>query len=261
MELKNVTYKKRIFKHGKFINKVFLNNVNYVLKPGTVTAIMGPSGSGKTTLLDILAFRRKSGSIKGTVLVNGRKPQSDWHRISGYVYQEDLLMETMTVKECIMFSANTRLPDTITKKEKEERVNKVMEDLHIAHIADRSIGSALRRGISGGEKRRVSIAMELVVSPNVMFLDEPTSGLDSHSALVVMNCLCELAKQGRTIAFSIHQPRPNIFDRFDEIILINQGNVVYAGNELGALHHFKQLGHEPGNLNPADFLSKCFNHC
>jgi ABC-type multidrug transport system ATPase subunit len=145
-----------------------------------------------------------------------------------------------------------------------------MADLGISHIADRNIGDALKRGISGGEKRRVGIAVELVVDPRkfinnsiliglvVLFLDEPTTGLDAHSALIVMNCINDLAKQGRTVIFSIHQPRPNIFDRFDELILLNEGNIVYQGDKEGAVAHFKNQGFEQGGLNTADYLSKIF---
>jgi ATP-binding cassette subfamily G (WHITE) protein 2 len=129
---------------------------------------MGPSGAGKTTLLDIIANRNKVGKVRGQILINGRPIGSDYNRLSGYVFQDDILMSTLTVRECISFSANLRLPDTFSKKEKELRVQQTMEELGIAHIADRKIGDSMDRGISGGEKRRVSIAMELVISPRML---------------------------------------------------------------------------------------------
>lgn len=175
--------------------------------------------------------------------------------MTGYVFQDDILMPTLTVRECLMFSANLRLPSCVSTSEKEARVQKAMEDLGISHISERLIGNESTRGISGGEKRRVSIGMELVISPHVLFLDEPTSGLDSYNAFQTIKCLVNLAKKGRTIIFSIHQPRSNIFQQFDEIILINGGDIVYSGPASNAVTHFTNLGHNfPSNTNPADFL-------
>jgi ABC-type multidrug transport system ATPase subunit len=135
-------------------------------------------------------------------------------------------------------------------KEKIEIVEKVMEDLRITNIADRKVGDSYTRGISGGEKRRVSIGTELVVSPHVLFLDEPTSGLDAYNAYTVIKTLCDLAKKGRTIGilnflkkvFSIHQPRSNIFSQFDEIILLNHGEIIYGGSSEKAEEYFIQKG-------------------
>lgn len=164
-------------------------------------------------------------------------------------------MGTMTVKECLMFSADLRLPDCVSKREKEKIVRAVMKDLGISHIADRRVGDALTRGISGGEKRRVSIGMELVTSPHILYLDEPTSGLDSHSAVQVVQCLRELSRQGRTIVFSIHQPRSNIFAQFDEILLLSDGHIAYAGAAQESMEYFEKLGFPcPKNFNPADHI-------
>jgi ABC-type multidrug transport system ATPase subunit len=216
---------------------------------------MGPSGAGKTTLLDILANRNKSGTVAGSILVNGKPIDKSFKRIAGYVFQEDVLLSTMTVRECLMFSANLRLPDCVSHADKVKRVEEVMQELGITHIAERKIGDEMTRGISGGEKRRVSIGMELVISPQLLFLDEPTSGLDASSAYSVVAGLVNLAKKGRTIVFSIHQPRSNIFQKFDEIVLLSGGYIAYAGPAHDAVNYFSKLGYQcPNNYNPADYL-------
>jgi len=255
IEFKNLTYQLHVKDKDRHGWKTFLHGISYYIKPGSVVALMGPSGAGKTTLLDILANREKSGRVAGTILVNGRPIDKSYTRIAGYVFQEDVLMSTLTVKECLMFSANLRLPDCVPAAEKEQIVTQIMSELGITHIADRKIGDEMSRGISGGEKRRVSIGMELVIQPQLLFLDEPTSGLDAAAAYQVVNLLVNLAKKGRTILFSIHQPRSNIFQKFDEIILLSGGNIAYAGAANHALEHFARVGYQcPMNYNPADYL-------
>jgi len=260
IQVSHLNYEMKVMENGnKRIRRKFLTDINHVIQPGSVTAIMGPSGAGKTTLLDILANRVKTGTVTGEILVNDRRMSNDsYQRICGYVFQDDNLMSTMTVHECIMFSANLRLPDAIGQEEKKRRVDQVMNELGISHLRDRKIGDHMNRGISGGEKRRVSIGMELVTSPHILYLDEPTSGLDSASAYSVMACIVDLAKkQGRTIVFSIHQPRSNIFAQFDELILMRAGRIAYAGPADQAIQYFSnKLGFTscPSNFNPADYL-------
>lgn len=255
IEVRNLNYTMNVMDKGKRIRRNFLTNINHTIQPGSVTAIMGASGAGKTTLLDILANRAKSGRVTGQIYVNGKLIDESYPRISGYVFQDDNIMSTSTVYECILFSANLRLPDAMGQSEKRKRVDQVMADLGISHLRDRNIGDHMNRGISGGEKRRVSIGMELVTSPHVLYLDEPTSGLDSASAFSVMKCVVDLAKQGRTVVFSIHQPRSNIFTQFDELILMKSGKIAYAGRADKAIDYFSKLGHKcPPNFNPADYL-------
>lgn len=255
IEVRNLDYTMKVMDKGKRIRKKFLIDINHTIQPGTVTAIMGPSGAGKTTLLDILANRVKNGNVSGEIYVNGKLIDSSYQRICGYVFQDDNLMSTMTVRECLTFSANLRLPDAVGSEEKNRRVDQVLADLGIAHLADRKIGDHMHRGISGGEKRRVSIGMELVTSPHILYLDEPTSGLDSASAFSVMKTIVDLAKKGRTVVFSIHQPRSNIFAQFDEIILMRSGRIAYAGRADKAVDYFSKLGYAcPPNFNPADYL-------
>eukprot|EP00818_Percolomonas_sp_WS_P000434 CAMPEP_0117450946 /NCGR_PEP_ID=MMETSP0759-20121206/8744_1 /TAXON_ID=63605 /ORGANISM="Percolomonas cosmopolitus, Strain WS" /LENGTH=1065 /DNA_ID=CAMNT_0005243511 /DNA_START=317 /DNA_END=3514 /DNA_ORIENTATION=- len=233
-----------------------LHNVSHTIYPGQVVALMGPSGAGKTTLLDILAGRNKKGIIKGHVKLNDRKYDSSFKRIAGYVSQEDNLMGTQTVKESLRFSADLKLPSCVSSEEKDHIVEDVMAKLKISHIAHRKIGGALKRGISGGERRRVAVGMELVGQPHILFLDEPTSGLDAHSAYTVIHELVLLAKnEGRTIVFSIHQPRTNIFNEFDELMLLSKGRLVYVGAAEQAESHFNSMGYNfPQKTNIADSL-------
>ncbi|KAI9335039.1 hypothetical protein DFJ73DRAFT_852417 [Zopfochytrium polystomum] len=235
-----------------------LESVHGYVKPGQVMAIMGGSGAGKTTFLDILARKSKTGKIRGEILVNGRTMSADEYKsIIGYVDQEDTLMGTLTVYETVMYSALLRLPRSMSYEAKKRRVQETMQELGIVHIANRRIGVAGSRGISGGEKRRVSIACELVTSPSILFLDEPTSGLDSYNAFNVIECLVSLARQyKRTVIFTIHQPRSNIYALFDQLVLLAKGKMIYSGPaQDAAIDHFSSMGYNcPLGFNLADYL-------
>ncbi|RKP01830.1 hypothetical protein CXG81DRAFT_11477 [Caulochytrium protostelioides] len=235
-----------------------LKGVSGMVRPGEVMAIIGASGAAKTTLLDILACRNKSGRVHGDIRINGRRVSAEEHaRQIGYVDQEPTLMETLTVYETIRLSAQLRLPRTMSEAAKKQRVHEVMLELGILHIGHREIGSSERRGISGGEKRRVAIACELVTSPALLFLDEPTSGLDAWNSLNVVSCLVALAHNyRRTIILTIHQPRSNIYALFDQLVLLAQGQLVYSGPAQDAcLRHFAALGAPcPLGFNLADFV-------
>ena len=155
-----------------------LEGISGSVKPGQILAIMGASGAGKSTFLDILARKNKMGHVGGRTLVNGREvPDSDFKRVMGFVDQEDTLMSTLTVYETVLYSALLRLPREMSLEAKKFRTLETMHELGILGIKDSRIGSSGRRSISGGEKRRVSIACELVTSPSILFLDEPTSGM------------------------------------------------------------------------------------
>ncbi|RKP27887.1 LOW QUALITY PROTEIN: hypothetical protein SYNPS1DRAFT_32331 [Syncephalis pseudoplumigaleata] len=234
-----------------------LNNVLGTVQPGELMAIMGASGAGKTSLLDILARRNKSGEVQGELFVNGKTIDNEtYRRVIGYVDQEDTLMPTLTVYETILYSALLRLPAAMSTDAKHARVMDAIHELGIHHIRNRRIGESGARGISGGEKRRVSIACELVTSPAILFLDEPTSGLDAYNAHNVVECLRTLARDyRRTIVFTIHQPRSDIYAMFDRLVLLADGWLVYSGNAHGARNHFAQAGHPcPLGYNVADFL-------
>lgn len=237
--------------------KTVLSDVCGTAQPGQLLAIIGASGAGKSTLLDILAKKSKRGSVQGTVTVNGRQVSSQrYRRIAGFVDQEDNLMGTLTVYETVLYSALLRLPRDMALESKKLRVLETLHELGILGIKDSRIGESGKRSISGGEKRRVSIACELVTSPAILLLDEPTSGLDAFNAKNVVECLSVLAKTyNRTIVFTIHQPRSNIVSLFDQLLLLASGQVVYAGQYDRCQAYFDGIGHPcPPGYNIADFL-------
>lgn len=239
--------------------KKILDGIQGVAHPGQIMAIMGASGAGKTTFLDILARKNKRGIVEGNFYVNGEKvSNSDYKNVIGFVDQEDTMLPTLTVHETIMNSAMLRLPRDMGKNAKELRVYEVEKQLGISHIKDSLIGSeeGHGRGISGGEKRRVGIACELVTSPSILFLDEPTSGLDAYNAFNVIECLVTLAKTyNRTVIFTIHQPRSNIVALFDQLVLLAKGKTVYSGDFSICQQYFESLGYVcPPGFNIADYL-------
>ncbi|RLV89005.1 putative ATP-dependent permease [Spathaspora sp. JA1] len=234
-----------------------LNEIFGVVKPRECLAIMGGSGAGKTTLLDILAGKNKGGKIYGDIYINGKViDPSHYKAIVGFVDQEDHLIPTLTVYETVLNSALLRLPRDMSITQKQARVVEVLNELRILGIKDRVIGSDFKRGISGGEKRRVSIACELVTSPSILFLDEPTSGLDSYNARNVIDCLVKLSRDyDRTIVFTIHQPRSNIVSLFDKLLLLSEGDLIYSGDMIKANDFFTRNGYScPLGYNLADYL-------
>ncbi|QRW17704.1 ABC transporter [Rhizoctonia solani] len=228
-------------------------------QPGQVLAIMGASGAGKSTLLDLLARKQKRGAVGGQILVNGNIVTDDVFRgLVGFVDQEDTLMGTLTVYETVLYSALLRLPREMSLAAKKYRTLETIHELGLDAIKDMRVGESGRRSISGGEKRRVSIACELVTSPSILFLDEPTSGLDAYNAFNVVESLVSLARDyKRTVIFTIHQPRSNIVSMFDQLILLAQGRVVYSGEYAKCQSYFEQIGHScPPGFNIADYLSE-----
>ncbi|KAF7877304.1 hypothetical protein EAF04_000987 [Stromatinia cepivora] len=239
--------------------KQILSGVQGVAHPGEIMAIMGASGAGKTTFLDILARKNKRGVVQGNFYVNGEKvTDNEYRSVIGFVDQEDAMLPTLTVHETIMTSALLRLPRDMGRSAKEQRVFEVERQLGISHIKDSLIGSedGKGRGISGGEKRRVGIACELVTSPSILFLDEPTSGLDAYNAFNVIECLVNLAKTyKRTVIFTIHQPRSNIVALFDRLLLLAKGRTVYSGEFNLCQEYFDHIGYScPPGFNIADYL-------
>ena len=246
----NVSYR---IKH-----KQILQDVQGAVHPGELMAIMGASGAGKTSFLDILARKNKRGNVTGDFYVNGEKILDDEFRsVIGFVDQEDTLLPTLTVHETILDSAMLRLPAEMSYASKVQRVEDVERQLGIHHIRHQIIGSEEgQRGISGGEKRRVGIACELVTSPSILFLDEPTSGLDAYNAFNVVECLVNLVKTyNRTVVFTIHQPRSNIVALFDQLVLLARGKVVYSGPFAQCQTYFDEIGFScPPGFNIADYL-------
>ncbi|CAM0136040.1 FAD-dependent urate hydroxylase, variant 2 [Umbelopsis sp. WA50703] len=234
-----------------------LNGVTGIVHPGQVMAIMGASGAGKTSLLDILAKRTKSGAVGGEIYVNGHAiPNSQYKKVIGYVDQEDTMIPTLTVYETVLYSALLRLPRTMSTAAKRFRVMETLQELGIDSIKDSKIGSAGSRSISGGERRRVAIACELVTSPSILFLDEPTSGLDAYNAYNVVESLVTLARDyNRTVVFTIHQPRSNIVALFDHLLLLAKGHVIFSGQQMRVQSYFKSIGYDcPPGFNIADYL-------
>lgn len=239
--------------------KQILSGVQGIALPGQLMAIMGASGAGKSTFLDILARKNKRGQVEGNFFVNGeRVDDNEYRSVIGFVDQEDTMLPTLTVHETIMTSALLRLPRDMNISIKEQRVYEVEKQLGIWAIKDQLIGSeeGSGRGISGGEKRRVGIACELVTSPSILFLDEPTSGLDAFNAFNVVECLVTLAKNyNRTVIFTIHQPRSNIVALFDHLVLLAKGRAVYSGAYSSCQSYFDNIGYScPPGFNIADYL-------
>lgn len=239
--------------------KQILSGVMGAVHPGELMAIMGASGAGKTTFLDILARKNKKGSSTGEFYVNGEKIiDEEFRSVIGFVDQDDTMLPTLTVHETIVDSALLRLPKDMTRAAKLQRVEDVERQLGIYQIRDQIIGSeeGSGRGISGGEKRRVGIACELVTSPSILFLDEPTSGLDAFNAYNVVECLVNLVKTyNRTVIFTIHQPRSNIVALFDQLVLLAKGRTVYSGRFSQCQAYFDSIGYTcPPGFNIADYL-------
>ncbi|GMF60541.1 unnamed protein product [Phytophthora fragariaefolia] len=227
--------------------KRILHKISGSVSRGQVLGLLGPSGSGKTTLLNALAAVENGRSqFAGEILLDGKQLCKEYRRIAAYVQQDDSLYSTLTVRECILYSAQLRLPSTLSDRVKNAMVDRVITELNLAHVANSRIGSvggsSGQRGVSGGERRRVSIGMELVTSPQILILDEPTSGLDSSSAHAVVQLVKELASHGRIVVLSIHQPSARSFLSLDKIILLGKGKLLFSGAPAESKSYFQDLG-------------------
>eukprot|EP00301_Raphidiophrys_heterophryoidea_P000122 c10063_g1_i1.p1 GENE.c10063_g1_i1~~c10063_g1_i1.p1 ORF type:complete len:733 (+),score=201.68 c10063_g1_i1:101-2200(+) len=236
-----------------------LSDVSGDVTASTMLAIMGPTGSGKTSLVNVLAQRMtqtRGAVLSGTILVNDRVVnRRSFARISCYVLQDDALFACLTVKETLMTAAHLQLPSTLSLERKEEYVNSVISELGLNKAQNTIVGNEKQRGVSGGERKRVNIGVELIKNPFVIFLDEPTSGLDSFQAQSVMSAMRALASDGRTVIASIHQPRSSIYQMFDRLLLLSEGGVVFSGAASEAVHYFSR--HDmvcPAFFNPADYF-------
>lgn len=214
-------------------SRTILKGISALFNPGELVAIMGPSGSGKTTLLDILTGRRQAGSIEGRVFVNGFNVQSirSWFVANtGYVLQQSQpYYEELTVRENLTLSAFMRLPSSMTLHHKLERVEEVIRETFLVDLADTKVGRVGGPGLSGGQKRRLSVAVQLLKRPSLLFLDEPTSGLDASSSFELLTYLNHVSASDRTVIVTIHQPRLEIFHLFNKIILLCRGQIAYHG--------------------------------
>lgn len=232
-----------------------LKNISCDAKPGEILAIVGPSGAGKSTLIEILAGRVKC--PLQCIMVNGKSVDpSQFRRISGYVAQEDALLPLLTVKETLMFSARFRLPHTVSKQEKEAKVESLIAELGLVHASNTRIGDESIRGVSGGERRRVSIGVDLIHDPAVLLLDEPTSGLDSAAALNVVEMLHAMAKNlhNRTIILTIHQPSYRILSLVSSLLLLSKGTVIHHGSLKSLQDSLTSKGKKiPAQLNALEY--------
>ncbi|KAK4407425.1 ABC transporter G family member 15 [Sesamum angolense] len=245
---------------GQGPTKKLLHGLSGYAEPGRIMAIMGPSGSGKSTLLDSLAGRlARNVVMTGNILLNGKKRRLDYGVVA-YVTQEDVLLGTLTVRETITYSAHLRLPSSMTNQEIRGIIDGTIMELGLQDCADRQIGNWQLRGLSGGEKKRLSIALEILTRPRLLFLDEPTSGLDSAAAFFVIQSIKNLARDGRTVISSIHQPSSEVFALFDDLYLLSSGETVYFGEAKMAVKFFAEAGFPcPSRRNPSDHFLRCIN--
>ncbi|CAI9768357.1 unnamed protein product [Fraxinus pennsylvanica] len=235
--------------------KVLLNDISGEARDGEIMAVMGASGSGKSTLIDALANRMAKESLQGTVTLNGEQLESSLLKvISAYVMQDDLLFPMLTVEETLMFAAEFRLPRTLSKSKKKMRVQALIDQLGLRNAAKTVIGDEGHRGVSGGERRRVSIGTDIIHDPILLFLDEPTSGLDSTSAYMVVKVLQRIAQSGSIVVMSIHQPSYRILGLLDRMIFLSRGHTVYSGSPSNLPLFFSDFGHPiPDNENRTEF--------
>ena len=206
----------------KEIKKTILNNISGYFCHGRLTGIMGPSGAGKTSLLEILSGQSKSGEVSGNLYLNGNISNiSTMKRISGFVFQDDIILRTMTVKEALYMSALLRLPETISDEEKKNKVNEMINLLHLEKCQDTIVGDSLTKGISGGERKRLSVGMEMISN----------------------------------VISSIHQPSSDILRLFDDMIILNHGKIIYLGETKNLVSYFSSIGYQcPEYTNPSDYI-------
>ncbi|KAG6394501.1 hypothetical protein SASPL_145088 [Salvia splendens] len=246
-------------KAGK--RRPILRGLTGYVQPAEVLAIMGPSGCGKSTLLDALAERLHFNTRqKGDILVNGRKQRLPFGT-SAYVAQDDALVTTLTVREAVYYSALLQLPDSMPESEKRERAEATIKEMGLSDAIDTRIGGWNVKGLSGGQKRRVSICIELLRRPRLLFLDEPTSGLDSAASYHVMKRIVGLAQHERiSVVASIHQPSSEVFELFHNLCLLSCGQTVYFGSTSSANQFFETNGFIcPPKRNPSDHYLRTIN--
>ncbi|PPS05408.1 hypothetical protein GOBAR_AA15254 [Gossypium barbadense] len=239
-------------------NKNLLRSVTGKLMPGRVSAVMGPSGAGKTTFLSALTGKTAAGcSVTGLILVNGKnEPIQAYRKIIGYVPQDDIVHGNLTVEENLRFSARCRLSADLAKPDKVLVIERVIESLGLQAVRDSLVGTVEKRGISGGQRKRVNVGLEMVMEPSLLILDEPTTGLDSSSSQLLLRALRREALEGVNICMVLHQPSYTLFKMFDDLILLAKGGLVaYLGPVKKVEEYFSSIGiNVPDRVNPPDHL-------
>ncbi|CAI9273407.1 unnamed protein product [Lactuca saligna] len=237
--------------------KHLLRCVTGKIMPGRITAVMGPSGAGKTTFLNAIAGKAHGCSITGSISVNG-KPDSihSYKKIIGFVPQDDIVHGNLTVEENLWFSAKCRLPAKMLKQDRVLVVERVIESLGLQAVRSSLVGTVEKRGISGGQRKRVNVGLEMVMEPSVLILDEPTSGLDSSSSQLLLRALRRETIEGVNVSMVVHQPSYSLFQTFDDLILLAKGGLtVYHGPVRKVEEYFSGMGIKvPDRVNPPDYF-------
>ncbi|GMI73697.1 ATP-binding cassette G33, pleiotropic drug resistance 5, PLEIOTROPIC DRUG RESISTANCE 5 [Hibiscus trionum] len=244
-----------------------LQDISGAFRPGVLTALMGASGAGKTTLMDVLSGRKTGGYIEGDIRVGGYpKVQKTYTRVSGYCEQTDIHSPRLTIKESVIYSAWLRLSAEVPMHKRLKFVEEVLQMIELDEIKDSLIGIRGFSGISAEQHKRLTIAVELVANPSIIFMDEPTSGLDARAAAIVMRAVKNIVSTKRTVVCTIHQPSIDIFEAFDEIILMKGGQIVYFGelgqNSCKLIEYFEGIPGVPKikeNDNPATWMLEVTN--
>lgn len=239
--------------------KVILRNMSGLVKSGDFLCVMGPSGAGKSSLLSILTGRicksTRNFELEGSITMN--KQEYDGYKFgkfAAYVRQDDILLGTLTVRETFSFQIQVRYPKA-SEEEKTYRVNTMLKKLSLEECSEVMVGDSFSKAISGGQKKRVAIGVELLSDPTCLILDEPTSGLDSTISLKLINTLKSLAKEGKIIITTIHQPSSLIFQQMDQLLLLKNGETVYQGQASSIVPYMKHIGVNINlRMNPADFF-------
>ncbi|EFX84423.1 ABC protein, subfamily ABCG [Daphnia pulex] len=236
--------------------KRVLNNVRGALQPGSLVALMGASGAGKSTLLNALACRCPPGVVvDGEIRINGRLIDRSFCDMSGYVYQDDIFVGSLTAREHLLFTARLKMNGNWTPYEQNLRVKELLTELGLIKCQNVVIGEpGVTKGLSGGERKRLAFASQVLTDPAVLFCDEPTTGLDTFSAERLVMMLKDLTQRGKTVVCTIHQPSSETFAMFDRLVLLAEGRIAYQGSSSGALGFFESMGYTcPATYNPADF--------